>query len=194
MAEVQDSVLVSRVRAGDLSAFEALYDRYKTMVYRTACAITRDQSAAEEVTQECFVRAYRSLDKVDASSPLGPWFHRIAANLSYNWWRNARREQVIPLGEALEEIGRVSAETPSRAVHNSEVHNAVMEALQSLPFEQRVTVTLFYLNAFCIEEIAYVLDCPVGTVKSRLHYGRLSLKRKLERVWQTTLEVAYDFR
>lgn len=193
MPEEADAVLVSRASHGDVAAFESLYRKYNTMVFRTAYAILRDRFGAEEVTQESFVRAYRSLHRVDAGASLGPWLHRIAVNLSYNWWKNARRHWVFPLQSAICEARLFYGESPTGALRQSELRDAVAKALESLGFEQRVPLILFYLGGFSLDEIAYVLDCPVGTVKSRLHYGRSNLKRELERAWSAIPEVAYEF-
>jgi len=191
--EGEDAVLVSKVRQGNLGAFEALYEKYKTMVFRTAYAITRDRGGAEEVTQESFVRAFRSIQKVEARESLGPWLHRIAVNVSYNWWKASRRHWLYPLQSAIQAAEPLLADSPFRVAQQGEARNVLMEAIESLGFEQRVAVILFYLGDFSLEEIAYVLDCPVGTVKSRLYYGRLSLKRKLGQTWRTAPEVAYEF-
>jgi len=184
---------VAQVQEGNLDAFEGLYERYKTMIFRTAYGITHDRAAAEEITQECFVRAYRSMNRVDTSTCLGPWLHRIAVNLSYNWWRVARRRCIVPLEVAEEMSLPASDNAPMRAAQSNEMQRVITEAVQSLRFEQRATIILFYLNGLSLEEIAYVLNCPVGTVKSRLHYGRRILKKKLQRVWPTRAEVAYEF-
>jgi len=192
MAALDDAALVAKVRQGDLGAFEALYERYKTMVFRTACAITHESSAAEEITQECFVRAYRNLDKVDTSTCLGPWLHRIAANLSYNWWRVARRQWTIPLEDDFEDSRHLGSQRAAAFALNSETIRATMQAVNSLCFEQRVTVILFYLNGLSLEEIGYVLDCPVGTVKSRLHYAKINLKKQLEQAWEPAPQVVYE--
>ena len=193
MPEEADAVLVSKASHGDVAAFESLYRKYNTMVFRTAYAILRDRFGAEEVTQECFVRAYRSMHRVDAGASLGPWLHRIAVNLSYNWWKNARRHWIFPLQSAIREAGLLHSESPLGAVQQSELRDSLLKALESLGFEQRVALILFYLVGFSVEEIAYVLDCPAGTVKSRLHYGRSNLKRELERAWTAIPEVAYEF-
>lgn len=193
MSHPDDAALVAQVQEGNLDAFEGLYERYKTMIFRTAYGITHDRAAAEEITQECFVRAYRSMNRVDTSTCLGPWLHRIAVNLSYNWWRVARRRCIVPLEVAEEMSLPASDNAPMRAAQSNEMQRVITEAVQSLRFEQRATIILFYLNGLSLEEIAYVLNCPVGTVKSRLHYGRRILKKKLQRVWPTRAEVAYEF-
>jgi len=187
-----DSELISRVREGDLAAFEALYDRYKGQVYRTALAITRDRGAAEDILQECFVRFYAHIDKVDTARPLSPWIHRIAINLSYNWVTK-RRRWFPALGEVMEQFVGDGSSSPERILEREEMQRIVHEAIHSLSFAQCVVVVLFYLNGFSLEEIAYILDCPVGTVKSRLHYARQNLRRKLEADKRLPAGVAYEF-
>lgn len=193
MVEGADAALVSRAQSGDVAAFEALYNRYSTMVFRTAYAILRDRYAAEEVTQECFVRAYRGLARVEQCESLGPWLHRIAVNLSYNWWRQTHRYRILPLDflTAAEHSARI--ESPQAALRRAEVSDALAQALDTLGFDQKVALILFYLGGFSIEEIAYILDCPVGTVKSRLHYGRAKLRRSLEQLQGAKPEVVYEF-
>ncbi len=193
MAENADAALVSQAQSGDVAAFEALYKKYSTMVFRTAYAILRDRYAAEEVTQECFSRAYRGLARVEQYESLGPWLHRIAVNLSYNWWRQAHRHQILPLDFLTVAEHSARTESPQAALRRAETSDAVSQALDSLGFDQRAVLVLFYLGGFSIEEIAYILDCPVGTVKSRLHYGRVRLRRVLEQMQGAQPEVVYEF-
>lgn len=193
MAEGADAALVSRAQSGDVAAFEALYKKYSTMVFRTAYAILRDRYAAEEVTQECFIRAYRGLARVEPCESLGPWLHRIAVNLSYNWWRQTHRYPILPLEFLTMTQHSARAETPQAALHRAEVSDVVARALDTLGFDQRAVLVLFYLGGFSIEEIAYILDCPEGTVKSRLHYGRAKLRRALEQLQGAQPEAVYEF-
>jgi RNA polymerase sigma-70 factor (ECF subfamily) len=188
----EDCELIPRIRQGDLAAFEALYDKYKGQVYRTALAITRDQSGAEDILQECFVRVYTHIDRIDVSRPLSPWIHRIAVNLSYNWV--AKRRRWFPsLGEVIDHFAGDRHSSPEHILEREELQHIVQEAIHSLSFAQRVVVILFYLNGFSLEEIAYIVDCPVGTVKSRLYYGRQNLRRKLRDDQRLPAEVAYEF-
>jgi len=188
----EDSELIPRVQRGDLAAFEALYDKYKGQVYRAALAITRDQGAAEDILQECFLRVYTHIDKVDITRPLSPWIHRIAVNLSYNWV--TKRKRWLPsLGEVIEQFAGDPHSSPEHVLEREELQRIVQEAIHSLSFAQRVVVILFYLNGFSLEEIAYILDCPVGTVKSRLYYGRQNLRRKLGADKRLPAGLAYEF-
>jgi len=189
----EDSELIPRVRGGDLAAFEALYDKYKGQVYRTALAITHDQSAAEDILQECFLRVYAHIDKIDVSLPLSPWIHRVVVNLSYNWVTKRQRWLPSSLGEVIDQFVGDRYGSPEYIWEREESQRIVQEAIHSLSFAQRVVVVLFYLNGFSLEEIAYILDCPVGTVKSRLYYARQNLRRKLEADKRLPAGVAYEF-
>lgn len=174
----RDAELVSRIREGDSEALVALYDRYKKRLFRTALAITDDQGAAEEILQDCFLKAYRSLSRVDCSAPLGPWLHRIVVNLSYNWVVK-RRPWFVSVEEMIDRLVAAPQLSPEHAYERKELHRRLHEAIKSLNIRHRLVVILFYLHGFSLTEIAYILECPVGTVKSRLHHARKILKGKL---------------
>jgi len=188
----EDGRLISQIRQGNILALKALYEKYKVQVYRTALAITRDREAAEDILQDCFLKVYNHADKLDGSLPLSPWLHRVVVNLSYNWV-NRKRRWLQPLEDVIDQLVAPYRISPEAALETQELQRVVQEAIASLPFAHRVVVVLFYLNGFSLNEIAYILDCPVGTVKSRLHYARQNLRRKLERARQLSPEVAYEF-
>ncbi len=175
---LDDADLVPRIQKGDLDAFEELYHKYKGELYRTALAITGDLGAAEELLQDCFLRAYDHMDSVDGCSSLRPWLHRIIVNLSYNWAAK-KRLRLVSLEDAFDRLLSLPRSSPERAVEREEVLQVLDDAIRSLSMPKRVVIVLFYLQGFSLAEIAYVLDCPVGTVKSRLHGARAILKRRL---------------
>ena len=187
-----DDQLITQVRGGDIKALETLYDKYKNQIYRTALAVTRDQQAAEDILQDTFLRLHANIDRLDGSVPIAPWLHRVTVNLSYNWHARGRR-WVHSLEGVIENLVSTSHRSPERQAERMEIRDIVQQAINTLSFHQRVVVILFYLNGFNLVEIAYILDCPVGTVKSRLHYARRNLRRWLERkgLWQP--EMAYEF-
>lgn len=187
-----DDQLIAQVRGGDLKALETLYEKYKDQIYRTALAITRDQQAAEDILQDCFLRLHANIDRLDGSVPIAPWLHRVTVNLSYNWHARGRR-WIHSLEGVIENLVTSSRGLPERQVERTELKDTVQKAIDTLSFSQRVVVVLFYLSGFSLEEIAYVLDCPVGTVKSRLHYARRNLRRWLEREGYWQPEVACEF-
>lgn len=192
MAASEDAQLVAQIKAGDLKAFEALYHKYKGPIFRTALAITREQGAAEDILQDCFLRVYMHIHRVDGSAPLPPWLHRIAVNLSYNWAAK-QRLRLIPLEEVMDRLRASPLISPEGAAERVEMQQIVQEAINSLNFKHRVALILFYLQGFSLAEIAYIMDCPVGTVKSRLHYGRENLRRKLQMDKRLSGELAYEF-
>jgi RNA polymerase sigma-70 factor (ECF subfamily) len=186
----EDAELISRIRGGDLDAFEALYNKYKRRLYQTALAITGDSGAAEEVLQDCFVRAYQAMDRVNAATSLGPWLYRIVVNLSYNW-ANRSRHWPLDLDTLIDRLIAGPSASPETVAEGSELRQIVWDAVSSLSFKHRSVVVLFYVQGLNLKEIAYILDCPVGTVKSRLHYACQSLRSKLREDRRLTGEVAY---
>lgn len=188
---LDDGDLVPRIQGGDLRAFELLYGKYKDELYRTALAITRDRGAAEELLQDCFLRAYDHIDGVDGCPSLRPWLHRIIVNLSYNWAAK-KRLHLVSFEEVFDRLLAVPRNSPERVFERQEVLQLVDEAIKALRMPQRVVVVLFYLQGFTLDEIAYVLSCPVGTVKSRLHNARRELKSKLVADSRMSREMAYE--
>jgi len=173
-----DGKLIQQVRDGDLQSFETLFHKYKGLVFRTALAITRDANAAEDILQDCFLRLHANIDRLDGSVPISPWLHRVTVNLAYNVLASRRRVS-SPLDFVVETLTALPSSAPDRLAERLETRDALRRAIDSLDFRHRVVVILFYLSDFSLEEIAYILDCPVGTVKSRLHYARNKLRSQL---------------
>jgi RNA polymerase sigma-70 factor, ECF subfamily len=187
-----DGQLIEKLQAGDLEALGVLYERHKNLVYRTALAVVQDPSVAEDILQESFLRLYRYVQRVDTSLPLEPWLYRVTVNQAYSW-ETRRRRWHIPLEGAIDYLVSPKSQSPEWRAELNQVRGEVMEALHSLSVNQRIVIVLHYLNSLSLKEIAYVLDCPVGTVKSRLHYGRENLLRKLEGGRKVTPEMVYEF-
>ena len=175
-----DSELVERLRCGDVNAFEELYHKYKQRIYQTALAICGDSAAAEEILQDCFVRAYRARERIRDGVPLMPWLYRIAVNLSYNW-ASRGRPWTIQL-DCLNELGLSSSlPSPEHLAEDSELSQTVRDAVARLPVKHRAVVVLFYFEGLSLLEISWVSDCPLGTVKSRLHRACEMLRQDLGR-------------
>lgn len=186
-----EGALICRSRQGDLAAFEVLYKGYTGQVFRTALAITRDQAAAEDILQECFIRLHRCLKGLDESQPLAPWLYRVTVNLCYTWMTRQRR-WLHSLEEALEWLGTLPQPSPAQLVERQETRTAIEQAINSLSLDQRVTLVLYYLNGLSVEEIAAAMGCPLGTVKSRLHYGRKNVRRRLLSDGRAFQEMVYE--
>lgn len=185
----EDAWLVSRISNGDLDALSLLYNKYKGPLYRTALAITSDTDAAEEILQDCFVRAYGALGRLEVHGSLSPWLHRIVVNLSCNWTRRSRQWN-LPLDTWLDRLV-APLNPPEQSAERIELAEIVRQALAELGPKHRAAIVLFYLQGFSLVEIAEILDCPVGTVKSRLHYACRALRKKLRQDRRLSGEVVY---
>lgn len=177
--EVSDALLIERLRGNDLEALGALFDRYYAQVYRTAAAITRDNAVSEDIAQDCFLKLLQYANRIDVSLPLAPWLYRVTVNLSYTWI-SRRQKRRISLEALVDRLMSPPWHAPEHLAEHSEVQHQVRAAISELPFNQRVVIVLHYLSSLSLEEIAEILDCPVGTVKSRLYYARENLRRRLD--------------
>lgn len=174
----EDSVLILRARQGDMAAFEAIYNKYRAQVYRTAVGLVRNADVADEITQDCFVRVHANLHKLDGERGLAPWLHRVTVNLCYSHLTR-NRTNTSCLDEMAEALPCGTGYSPERHALHAELRAAIQEGIESLEFAHKAVVILYYLQGFTVEEIAYTLQCPVGTVKSRLFYAREALRAHL---------------
>jgi len=173
-----DHDLVYAARDGEVAAFDALFYRYRDGIFRLGLAITRDPSAAEEIVVDTFARAHRALARLEPDDSLRPWLYRVAVNLSYN--RRPRKNVVLSsLDEAADEALANEDGSPSHVAERAELRRLVLAAVDELGPKHRLVVVLHYLNGLNLTEIAEVVDCPVGTVKSRLHYALRRLRTHL---------------
>lgn len=185
--------LIVRAKCGDLEAFETLYGIYKGPVYRTCLAITNDRQAAEEILQETFLRAFKHLHHIRDGVSLSPWLHRIAVNVAYDYWSDRRRHWQVDLDSFIEQLIAPAVASPEQTLEERELYELVYEAIERLEFKQRVALVLFYLHDFSLNEIGEIMGCPVGTVKSRLHYARKNLRRELLADQRLVRGLAYEF-
>jgi len=192
LVELEDGQLIHHLRVGDLEALGVLYDRHGTVVLRTALAITQDRCAAQDIVQDVFLQLLKSIVIVDPSRPLRPWLYRVTINLCYSFHRR-RTWSLISVDQVVNVLisPRLS---PENEALERESQEAVTAAMKELPWEQRVVVVLFYLNEIPVHEIAELLDCPEGTVKSRLYYSRRKLRKILQGEEQLRLDIAYGIR
>ena len=178
MHNANDRQLILELQGGSLDALGELYDRYRQMVYRTALAITGDPEAASDLLQDVFLRLHRFAIRIDPQRPLEPWLYRMTANLSYTWVKR-RKRWIKPLEDLAEWLVGTSRNQPYELAERNDEWQQVQHAVSNLPISQRVVVVLYYLNDLSLQEISEIIDVPVGTVKSRLHYGRNALRQTL---------------
>ncbi len=189
---LSDRELIRQLQAGDLEALGELYDRHQHMVYRTALAITGDRCAAADLLHDVFLRLHRFADRIDPHRSIEPWLYRITTNLTYTWVKR-RKRFFQPLEDLAEWLSGASKDSPAAQVVEDEEWQDVRRAIGKLPLPQRVVVVLYYVNDLSLQEISEILDVPVGTVKSRLYYGRIALKQHLESTGVDIGQVQYEF-
>ena len=161
-------------QAGSVADLEALYRSHWPRAYRAAYLVVQDQAAAEDIAQEAFLAAVRTLHRFDLRRPFGPWLHRIVVNRAIDWTRarTLRRE----VGD--DALGAVAG-APDPARFGPSLSEDVMRAIASLSAEHRLVIVLRYLLEYTPGEIARLLELPRGTVNSRLRRGLDELARGL---------------
>jgi RNA polymerase sigma-70 factor (ECF subfamily) len=183
-----ESELIERCRSGDRAAFGDLVLEHQDRVYNLAYRLTNDPQEAEDITQEAFLKAFRSIARFEGSSRFYTWIYRITVNAVVSRRRyHAVRPQTVPLGrpdgeERQELPPDKSQPDPSDEANRADVRRLVEEAIQRLDEEHRVLIVLRDIEGRDYGEIAEILDCPRGTVKSRLHRARIMLKDLLASV------------
>jgi RNA polymerase sigma-70 factor, ECF subfamily len=170
--------LIKKLQEGGIDALGELYDQHKNLVYRTALAITGDSEVASDLLQDVFLRLYRFVDRIDSQRPLEHCLYRMTSNLSYTWVKQNRR-WIQPLDFITEWLTDSSKNQPDDIIEKQDDWLQVYKSVLRLPIQQRVVVVLYYLNDLSIDEISEILKVPVGTVKSRLYYGRKAIKKYL---------------
>jgi RNA polymerase sigma-70 factor (ECF subfamily) len=186
-----DVQLIEQLRTNDFEALGVLFDKYYPQVYRTAFSITRDNAVAEDVAQDCFLKLHQYANRIDTSLPLAPWLYRVTVNLSYTWI-SRRQKRRVSLEALVDQLMSPSWHAPDQMAEQGELQRQVRDAIGELPFNQRVVIVLHYLSGLSLEEIGEIVDCPVGTIKSRLYYARENLRRRLGESYRG-VEVAHGY-
>ncbi len=183
--EVPDQEIVERCKKGEREAFNCLVERYQTKVINIAYGMLSNQEDAYDAAQEAFIRIYRNIGNFQGKSSLSTWIYRIVANVCTDSLRKRGKKNIISLDSGPGEEDsppkelRDTAPTPEAAAALSETQREVRQAISKLVEEQRIIITLYDIEGMSYEEIAHIVDCPVGTVKSRLNRARKSLKKIL---------------
>jgi RNA polymerase sigma-70 factor, ECF subfamily len=169
------------MKADDLDAFEAFFNRHRTLIYRTAYGLTGDPHVAEEVLQDTFARAYRHRAALRPDMSPVPWLHRVALNLCYSRLDRRRLKADSITDDAVAATVPDGAVEPAERAERQELRQIVREGIAALPPKHQSVVVLYYLHGLSLQETASFLDVRLGTVKSRLHYALRTLRGHLER-------------
>lgn len=180
-----DKDLVLRVQQGDKSAYNLLVIKYQHRIIQLAKRYIKDPSEAQDVAQDTFIRAYRALSNFKGDSAFYTWLYRIASNTAKNYLLSKKRhfsDYQIDVQEA-EKVGYASQlkvlETPENLLLNDEIVNVISSTIEKLPTEMKVAIMLREFDAMSYKEIAQVMGCPVGTVRSRIFRAREAIDEKL---------------
>jgi RNA polymerase sigma-70 factor (ECF subfamily) len=181
-----DVELVKAARDGDMGAYDQLVQRYQERIYATVYHMTSNHEDANDLAQETFIKAYSALKSFKGDSSFYTWVYRIAVNKTINFLKQRKNKTSLSLNDLdfniendPELVAFVSENTPRRAIALAELQGKLNAALQKLSDVHRMVVTLHDVQGLSHEEIAEIMDCNVGTVRSRLFYARQQLQAYL---------------
>jgi RNA polymerase sigma-70 factor (ECF subfamily) len=181
----REAALIHRCTTGDETACTELVEAHQRMVYALGLHLLGDRDEALDLSQEVFLRVFRTLSRFRGQSALRTWIYRIVINQARNrqrWWRRRHRSSQVSLDEHLEHCGDLESTgtaLPDRLLASKETAARIWQALDRLPFDQRTALILREIDGLRYEEIAFSLDVAVGTVKSRLTRARQALRAEL---------------
>ncbi|ABM25828.1 MULTISPECIES: RNA polymerase sigma factor RpoE [Shewanella] len=184
--QISDQQLVERVQRGDKNAFNLLVLKYQSKVISLISRYVRNQADVADVAQEAFIKAYRALPNFRGESAFYTWLYRIAVNTAKNYLVSQGRRapandvdaedaEYYEGSDALKEFA-----SPERLMLSDEIKKVIFDTLETLPEELRMAISLRELDGMSYEDIAIVMDCPVGTVRSRIFRAREAIDKKLQ--------------
>jgi len=180
---LDDVVLVRRAQRGDMDAFDELVQRYQERIYMLVYNMTANHEDANDLAQETFIKAFQALRTFKGDSSFYTWLYRIAVNKTINFLKQRRNRQQMSLNDLdtnaehdPDLVALICEKTPRREINLAELQEKLNAALLKLSDAHRLVVTLHDVQGLAHEEIAKVMDCNVGTVRSRLFYARQQLQ------------------
>src|ERR1041384_3105863 len=178
-----EAELVTRVRRGDISAYDDLVRRYQERIYATIYHMTSNHEDANDLAQETFIKAFQALKSFKGGSSFYTWIYRIAVNKTINFLKQRKNRSHMSLNDLdfnaehdPDLVALVSDKTPRREAHLAELQEKLNAAMQKLSEPHRLVVTLHDIQGLAHDEIAEIMDCNIGTVQSRLFYARQQLQ------------------
>lgn len=180
-----DQALVQRVQHGDKRAFDLLVRKYQHKIVGVVSRYVSDWSEAQDVAQEAFLRAYRAIGAFRGDSQFYTWMYKIAINTAKNWLVSQGRRpptEDVAVEDAVQFEGALRLKetaTPDRELMRQEIERTVFQTVESLPEELRTAITLREVDGLSYEEIAESMNCPIGTVRSRIFRAREAIDEKL---------------
>jgi RNA polymerase sigma-70 factor, ECF subfamily len=182
----REAALVQRCAGGDELACAELVDEHQRMVYQLALHLLGDHNEALDLSQEVFLRVFRTIGRFRNQSALRTWIYRIVVNQARNrqrWWRRRHRAEQVSLDDHIRQNGDLASNatgcSPDQVLKQKELASRIWVALEALPFDQRSIIVLREIDGLSYEEIAFSMGVAIGTVKSRLARARESLRAQL---------------
>jgi len=187
-----DQQLVERVQRGDKAAFDLLVIKYQRKIFRLLSRLVRDPTEVEDVAQEAFIKAYRALPNFRGDSAFYTWLYRIAINTAKNWLVSQGRRAPTSTGTDIEDAETFDdgehlrdLNTPDSMLLTRQVADAVNRAIEQLPEDLKTAIVLREIEGLSYEEIAETMNCPIGTVRSRIFRAREAIAEELRPVLNT---------
>ena len=171
-----DLSLVRRVKKGDYQAFDLLVLKYQSRIIATAFKYVKERQLAEDIAQEAFIKSYKSIDSFREESSFYTWVYRITVNTAKNYLVSSKRKNEVMVSDLSENDSfypeKINVDSPQEILKASELRDLILEALSSLGEETRTALSLREFDGLSYEQIAEIVKCPVGTVRSRIFRGR----------------------
>lgn len=177
-----DNECVREVLAGNKEAYGLLIHKYENKIYTLLLRMIHDSQDAQDLTQECFIKAYHYLHSFDPERKFSSWLYRIASNLCLNALQARQKKQLHP-GE-LEEKWLVEEDSPESILLRKEHVSEIREVVDELPEHYRMVLLLRYLEDMSYQEISTVLDIPISTVQVRIHRAKIKLRMRFQSSWE----------
>lgn len=179
VANMEDVELVGLCQKGDIDAFDRLFYKYRDKIYRTAFRMINNQEDALDLTQEIFLKAYKNINKYNFKSQFSTWLYKLAINVCIDELRKHKKSNEVLTDEIPDDR---KSDTPEDIVLYEEQESLIWKALDTLKEKERSIIVLREMEGLSYEEIANILGCSIGRVKSRLHESREKLKKALEKM------------
>jgi RNA polymerase sigma-70 factor (ECF subfamily) len=182
-----DQELVNRVKNGDKAAFDLLVIKYQSRIVNLVMRFVRNHADAMDVTQEAFIKAYRAMPNFRGDSAFYTWMYRIAVNTAKNFLAVQANKRLPEVDQDISEMEQIDdgtalkeLENPENVLLTNEIRDTVIKAIENLPDDLKTAITLRELEGLSYEDIAVAMDCPIGTVRSRIFRAREAIDKQLQ--------------
>ena len=191
MQNESDKVLTDRIQAGDAAAFEAMVIQYRPKLIASLVKYTKSVELSEDIAQQTFIKVCQKIDTFSGDSALFTWIYRIAINTAKNSLSSKARSSEIYDDDLMDlklSESAITVDNPENILEADQLRTLMMDAIQNLPDDIRTTLSLREFDGLSYEEIADVQNCPIGTVRSRIHKGREILDKTFSKYNLSNLE------